>query len=63
MPRAKAQARGEAKSARRRAGVVDRHTATSTITNSPQRERKQDKKGAGMVPYLWTVLWKARRDV
>jgi hypothetical protein len=63
MPRAKAQARGGAKSTRRRAGVVDQRVATSASTNSPQRERNRGKKGAWMVPYLVTVLGDTWRGV
>jgi hypothetical protein len=62
-PRAKAQARGRAKSIGRRAGVADRRVATLASTNSPQRERNQGKKGTRMVAYLGTVPREAWHDV
>jgi hypothetical protein len=54
---------GGAKSDGRRADAADRQVATLASTNLPQREQNRGKKGAGMVPYLGTVLGEAWRDV
>lgn len=63
MPRAKAHARGGAKSAGHREGVADRRVATPASTNSPQREQNQGRKDVGMVPCIGTVLGEPWRGV